>query len=79
MYHCTKLKVQQRDFKASADLKSLLLNLIKLKFQIYLLEDVDFEYIKMPDGKFDDGREDKSDFLARMFMMGKIQIDEKNK
>merc|ERR1712038_1570530 len=38
-----------------------------------------FKDIKMPDGKFDDGREDKSDFLARMFMMGKIQIDEKNK
>ena len=30
-------------------------------------------------GSFDDGREDKSDFLARMFMMGRIEIDEKNK
>ena len=33
----------------------------------------------MPEGTFDDGREDKSDFLARMFMMGRIEIDEKNK
>ena len=28
---------------------------------------------------YDDGQEDKSDFLARMFMMGKIEIDEENK
>ena len=30
-------------------------------------------------GDFEDGEETKSDFLARMFLMGRIEIDEKNK
>ena len=33
----------------------------------------------MPVENFDDGQEDKSDFLARMFMMGRIEIDQENK
>ena len=28
---------------------------------------------------WEDGEETKSDFLARMFLMGRIEIDEKNK
>jgi hypothetical protein len=33
----------------------------------------------MPGKSSDDGQEDKSDFLARMFMDGRIEIDEENK
>ena len=30
-------------------------------------------------GEYEDGEETKSDFLARMLLMGRIEIDEKNK
>ena len=30
-------------------------------------------------GAYEDGEETKSDFLARMFLMGRIEIDPENK
>merc|ERR1712179_674327 len=35
--------------------------------------------VKMPGGAYEDGEETKSDFLARMLMMGRIEIDQDNK